>query len=44
VTVNQHVMVKGKDDVESLAENLRKNTDTISPQPPEGAKPMGMYT
>jgi len=44
VTVNQHIMVKGKDDVESSAENLCKNTDTISPQPPEGANPVGMYT
>ena len=44
VTVKQYITVKGKDDVGSIAENLCKNTDTISPQPPEGATPVGMYT
>jgi hypothetical protein len=43
VTVNQYITVKGKDGVESFAENPCKNTDTISPQPPEVANPMGMY-
>jgi hypothetical protein len=44
VTVNQYITVKGKDDVESVPENLYENTDTISPQPPEGANPVGMYS
>ena len=43
VTVKQYITVKGKDDG-PLAENPYKNTDTISPQPPEGANPVGMYT
>jgi hypothetical protein len=43
VTVKQYITVKGKDGVESLAENFYKNTDTISPQPPESANPVGMY-
>ena len=43
VTVKQYITVKGKDDVGPLAENPYKNTDTISPQPPEGANPVGMY-
>jgi hypothetical protein len=43
VTVNQYITVKGKDGVESLAENPYKNTDTITPQPPERANPVGMY-
>jgi hypothetical protein len=43
VTVNQYIMLKGKDDVESLAENPYKNTDTITAQPPEGGNPVGMY-
>jgi hypothetical protein len=42
VTVKQYITVKGKDGVESLAENLHKNTDTISPQPPESVNPVGM--
>jgi hypothetical protein len=44
VTVKQYITVKGKDDVGYLPENLCKNTDTISPQPPEGANPVGMYS
>jgi hypothetical protein len=44
VTVNQYITVKGKDDIESLAENPCKNTDTITAQPPEGGNPVGMYT
>ena len=44
VTVKQYITVKGKDDVGSLAENPCKDTDTISPQPPEGSNPVGMYT
>jgi len=44
VTVNHYVTVKGKDDVESLAENPYKNTDIITPQPPEDVDAMGMYT
>jgi len=44
VTVKQYITVKGKDDVGSLPENLYKNSDTISPQPPEGANSVGMYT
>ena len=43
VTVKQYMTVKRKDDVESLAENFYKKTDTISLQPPEGATPEGMY-
>ena len=44
VTVNQYITVKGKSDIGSLAGNLCKNTETISPQPPEGVNPVGMYT
>ena len=44
VTVQQYITVNKKDDVESLAENTSKDTDTISPQPPEGSKPVGMYS
>ena len=44
VTVKQYMTVKGEDDVESLAENFYKETDTISLQPQEGATPEGMYT
>ena len=44
VTVQQFITVKGKDDIESLAENPFKDTDTISPQPPEGSNPVGMYS
>ena len=44
VTFQQYVTVKGKDDVESLAKNFFKDTDTISPQPPEGVDPVGMYS
>ena len=44
VTVNRYITVKGKDGVGSVPENLYKNTDTISPQPPEGSNPVGMYT
>jgi hypothetical protein len=44
VTVKQYITVKGKDDLGSLAENPCKNTDTVTPQPPEGANPVGMYT
>jgi hypothetical protein len=44
VTVNQYITVKGKDDVESVPENLYENTDTISPQPPEGSNPVGVYS
>jgi hypothetical protein len=44
VTIKQYITVKGKDDVESLAGNLYKNTDTITQQPPEGANPVGMYS
>jgi len=44
VTVQQYITVKGKDDIESLAENPFKDTNTISLQPPESANPVGMYT
>jgi hypothetical protein len=44
VTVKQYITVNGKDGVGSLAENFCKNTDTVSPQPPEDANPVGMYT
>ena len=36
VTFQQYVTVEGKDDVESFTEDPFKDTDTISPQPPEG--------
>jgi len=36
VTVQQYITVKGKEDIESLAENPFKDTDTISLQPTEG--------
>jgi hypothetical protein len=42
VTVNQYITVKGKDDIETVPANHYKNTDTISPQPPEGSDPVGM--
>jgi hypothetical protein len=44
VTVKHDVTVKAKDDVEALPENLYQNTDTITPQPPEGVNPKGKYT
>ena len=42
VTVKQYITVKGKDGVGSIDENSSKDPDTISPQPPEGANPVGM--
>ena len=42
VTVNQYITAKGKDGIESVVENPCKDPDTISPQPPEGANPVGM--
>ena len=42
VTVKQYITVKGKDGIESVVENPYKDPDTISPQPPEGANPVGM--
>jgi len=41
VTVKQYITVKGKDGVVSEAENPSKDPDTISPQSPEGANPVG---
>jgi hypothetical protein len=38
------VIIDGKDDVRSFTENLYKNTDIITPRPPEGANPVGMYS
>jgi hypothetical protein len=42
VTVNQHLTVI--DEVLSLAGNTYQYIDTITPQPPEGADPVGKYT
>jgi hypothetical protein len=44
VTVKHYTGVKEKDDVESFTENPFKNTDTNTQRPPEGAKPVGMYS
>jgi hypothetical protein len=44
VTVKQYAVVKEKDDGGSLAENSSKNTDSTTPQPPENAHTVGMYS
>jgi len=41
-TDQQDMTVKAKYGVGSIAENPSKDPDTISLQPPEGAKPVGM--
>jgi len=44
VIFNRYITVNVNDGVLSLDENLCKDIDTIFPQPPEGANPVGMFT